>query len=114
MAGIVSAGKGRKPLFYFTIISLIMNLDIPAHLLAQIITRAAEMGANLALSKTGRIKPYLNKNEAFRLYGRKNVERWIEDGLLTPRKDGDHSASWRIDRLELEVIVKAREMLQSL
>jgi hypothetical protein len=72
------------------------------------------MGAVVAMAKTGKVRPYISKNEAFRLYGRKNVERWIDDGLVTPRKDGDHSAAWRIDRIELESIVKARELLQSL
>ena len=74
----------------------------------------AELGALIALIKTGQIKPYITKAEAFRRYGRKNVERWLDDGLLTPRKDGDHSASWRIDRLEAELIVKARFLLQHL
>jgi hypothetical protein len=91
-----------------------MNIDIPPRLLALIISRAAEMGAVVAMAKTGNVRPYISKNEAFRLYGRKNVERWIDDGLVTPRKDGDHSAAWRIDRIELESIVKARELLQSL
>ena len=74
----------------------------------------AELGALIALISTGQIKPYITKAQAFRLYGRKNIERWLNEGLLTPRKDGDHSAGWRIDRLELELIVKARFLLQHL
>lgn len=74
----------------------------------------AELGAISALIKTGRLKPYITKAEAFRRYGRKNIERWLNEGLLTPRKDGDHSAGWRIDRFELELIVQARFLLQHL
>ena len=74
----------------------------------------AELGAIIALIKTGKLKPYITKAEAFRLYGRKNIERWLADGLLTPRKDGDHSAAWRIDRLEAKLIVKARFLRQHL
>ena len=74
----------------------------------------AELGAMQALISTGKLKPYITKAQAFRLYGRKNIERWLNEGLLTPRKDGDHSAGWRIDRLELELIVKARFLLQHL
>jgi hypothetical protein len=74
----------------------------------------AELGAIAALIKTGKLKPYITKAEAYRLYGRKNVERWLDDGLLTPRKDGNHSAGWRIDRLEAELIVKARFLRQHL
>lgn len=74
----------------------------------------AELGAMIALIKTGQIKPYITKAEAGRLCGRKNIERWLDEGLLTPRKDGSHSAGWRIDRFELELIVKARFLLQHL
>ncbi len=74
----------------------------------------AELGALIVLIKTGQIKPYITKAQAFRLYGRKNIERWLDEGLLMPRKDGNHSAGWRIDRLEAELIVKARFLLQHL
>ena len=74
----------------------------------------AELGALIALIKTGQLKPYITKAEAYRLYGRKNIERWLDEGLLTPRKDGNLSAGWRIDRLEVEIIVKARFLLQHL
>jgi hypothetical protein len=75
---------------------------------------AAELGAVAALMSTGKIKPYLKKAEAFRLYGRKNIEHWIDQGLITLRKDGDHSACWRIDRLEAEALVKAYHILKFL
>jgi hypothetical protein len=84
-----------------------MNLQI-------ILEQSAELGAISALVRTGKLKPYLKKAEAFRLYGRKNIEHWIGQGLITPRKDGDHSACWRIDRLEAEALVKARIILQHL
>ena len=67
----------------------------------------AELGALIALIKTGQLKPYITKAEACRLYGRKNIQRWLDEGLLKPRKDGNHSAGFRIDRLEIELIVKA-------
>jgi hypothetical protein len=89
-----------------------MDIQISVRQLHFLFKQAAEMGANLALSRTGKIKPYLKKTEAFRLFGRKDVEHWIEEGLITPRKDGDHSACWRIDRLELEALVKAHLILQ--
>lgn len=68
----------------------------------------------IALIQTGQIKPYITKAEANRLYGRKNIQHWLDAGLLTPRKDGSHSAAWRIDRLEAQLIVKARFLLQHL
>lgn len=88
-----------------------MNILLTDHQLGLLLRDAAEMGAKLALSKIGKIKPYLNKSEAFRRYGRKNIERWIDQGLITPRKDGNQSAAWRIDRIEVEAIRKSFDAL---
>ncbi|EHQ26452.1 hypothetical protein [Mucilaginibacter paludis] len=91
-----------------------MEFEISASDLKIIIQEAAELGAILALTKTGKLKPYLNKSEAFRKYGRANIEHLAEKGFITIRKDGDHSACWRIDRMEIEAIVKAKILLQRL
>ena len=73
---------------------------------------SAEIGAITALVNCAKLKPYLKKSEAFKQYGRANVEHWLESGLVKPRKDGDHSAAWRIDRIELEIISKAIPLSQ--
>lgn len=91
-----------------------MNILLTRHQLGLLLKDAAEMGAKLALIKTGKIKPYLNKSEAFRLYGRKNVEHWIALGLITSRKDGNYSATWRIDRIEAEAIRKSIDAMHHL
>jgi hypothetical protein len=91
-----------------------MNEPISPILIRLLLQQGAELGAITALIKTGKLKPYLKKKEAYRLYGRKKIERWIDDGLITIRKDGDHSAGWRIDRLELALIAKAQFLLQHL
>jgi hypothetical protein len=88
-----------------------MNILLTDHQLGILLRDVAEMGAKLALSRTGKIKPYLNKSEAFRRYGRKNIERWIDQGLITPRKDGNQSAAWRIDRIEVEAIRKSLDAM---
>lgn len=88
-----------------------MNILLTEHQLGMLLRDAAEMGAKLALARTGKVKPYLNKSEAYRFYGRKNIERWIDQGLVTPRKDGNHSATWRIDRIEAEAIRKSLDAL---
>jgi hypothetical protein len=84
-----------------------------AQLLA-LVSKAAELATFKTLIETGKLKPYLKKSEAFRLYGRKHIEKWLNKGLLTPRKDGDHSASWRLDRLEIEILVHSIEMCRIL
>lgn len=88
-----------------------MNILLTTHQLGLLLRDAAEMGAKLAIAKTGGLRPYLNKSEAFRLYGRKNIEHWIAQGLITSRKDGDHSATWRIDRMEAEAIRKSLDAM---
>ncbi|SDF95030.1 hypothetical protein SAMN05421827_102224 [Pedobacter terrae] len=88
-----------------------MNILLTDYQLGILLRNAAEMGAKLVLSRTGKIKPYLNKSEAFRRYGRKNIERWIDQGLITPRKDGNQSAAWRIDRIEVEAIQKSLDAM---
>ncbi|MEJ6979763.1 hypothetical protein WG906_04835 [Pedobacter sp. P351] len=91
-----------------------MNIEISTFLLQLIIEQAAELGAIRALVKTGKLKPYLKKSEACRQFGRANIEHWIENGLLTPRKDGNNSAAWRIERLEVEVISRSIYLLRYL
>ena len=91
-----------------------MELQISTRQLQILLQSAAELGAIAALVGAGKLKPYLKKAEAFRLYGRKNIEHWIDQGLITPRKDGGHSACWRIDRLEAEALDKAYHILKFL
>ncbi|MEH3115735.1 hypothetical protein [Pedobacter terrae] len=91
-----------------------MEIQISIYILEKLLEEAAEMGGRVALSRIGKLKPYLKKAEAFRLYGRRNVERWIAKGLVTARKDGSHSASWRIEWLEIESVSKAKALIRYL
>ncbi|WP_437919711.1 hypothetical protein [Sphingobacterium sp. LRF_L2] len=63
-----------------------------------------------ATALSQQFKPYLKKSEAFKKYRRKNVEHWIREGLITPRKDGEFSAAWRIDLLEIESVKNSMEL----
>lgn len=67
---------------------------------------AAEVGAKKALQEAGIMKPYLKLREAHRIYGTGIVNRWISEGLVRLIKDGDGTASIRIDRLEIETVAK--------
>ena len=78
--------------------------------LERLVGAAIQLGVLIALVRSAQVKPYLKKSEAYRIYGRRNVQRWMTAGLLTPRKDGDYSAAWRIDRIEIETLSKAQEM----
>lgn len=65
---------------------------------------AAELGARKALEAVGNISPYLKLREAQRIYGFKIVNRWIKENLVRVIKDGNHSSSVRISRIELESV----------
>lgn len=77
--------------------------------LANLLRDAAALGANAALTATGVLTPYMSQNAAWKKYGRANVERWVEQGLVYPIKDGGESGTAkviRMDRLELEASAK--------
>lgn len=68
---------------------------------------ASDLGSTQTLIKTGKLKPYLKQKEAFDMYGRATVERWIKEGLITPEKDGLAKNSMvRLDRVRLEALSK--------
>ena len=74
--------------------------------LRNMLTDAAKLGATQALADSGAIKPFMNKSEAYRAYGRASVDSWITDGLITPR--GEIGKSWRIDRVEIQALASAK------
>ncbi|WDF67148.1 hypothetical protein PQ465_12615 [Sphingobacterium oryzagri] len=86
-------------------------LTVNMYQLKILIEIAAKMGATMAFTESGHIRRYLKKSEAFKMYGRKNVEEWIRAGLIVLRKDGNFSAAWRIDRLEIESVKSAKELI---
>lgn len=91
-----------------------MDINISLFQLESLIHDAAAMGARTALSEIGKLRPYSKKSQAFRIYGRKNVERWLRKRLLNPKKDGGNSVEWRIEWLEIESVKKAIEFLNYL
>jgi hypothetical protein len=82
-------------------------MEIPLSHLRVMLGEAAELGATRALTLAGVLKPCITKAEAFRMYGRANVESWIKAGLITSNKDGDFNSKVRLDRVKLEVIAKS-------
>ncbi|MEN5057150.1 hypothetical protein [Sphingobacterium kitahiroshimense] len=90
-----------------------MNIVLTPLQLQTLLSNAAQMGAELALTKTGQLKPYLNESEAFAHYGRKNVEHWISLGLIALRRERNTS-EWCIDRIEIEAVSKSRDAMRFL
>jgi hypothetical protein len=59
------------------------------------------------LIASGQLPDTLTKAQAFRLYGRTNIERWISEGLIHPVKQHGNSSKKFIDRLKLESVARA-------
>ncbi|QNL49234.1 hypothetical protein H8S90_21225 [Olivibacter sp. SDN3] len=69
---------------------------------AEIIAKvAATLTAVDVLTRMGAIKPDLTKQEAYRIYGEANVNRWLGEKKITKRQSGKNK-HWRLERLELE------------
>lgn len=67
---------------------------------------AAELGAKRALQEAGIMRTFLKLTEAYRLYGRGVVDRWLQEGLITGVKDGNHTSTVRIERNQIELVAK--------
>jgi len=85
-------------------------MEISIHILKLLLQESAKLGALKTLCACGKIRSYLKQSEAFRLYGRRTVMAWVEQGLINPYKDGDLNASWRIDRVEVASLYAAIQL----
>ncbi len=69
-----------------------------------LLKNAAEQGAKKALSESGQLQEQLSKAEAYRLFGRGNVDRWITEGLISPVICKERPSRKYLDRNRLEAI----------
>ena len=72
--------------------------------LMAILKHAAETGALSALTQAGSFQKPVTKSEAFRLYGRSQVERWIMEGLIVPFASEGSVNKKFIDRKKLMAV----------
>ncbi len=82
-----------------------MNITLTKTELSTIITNATEEGVKRGLAAAGVISPIIFKNEAYKIYGRWSVDRWIREGLVDEYFDGVGSRV-RLDRFKLEEVAK--------
>ena len=86
-------------------------MELLPHELKNLLTDAAELGGTRALIGIGKLSPTISKAEAYRLYGRSQVNRWIDEHLIIPQKDGENTCRVRLDRMRLETIAKSSNRL---
>lgn len=81
------------------------NITLSRASLIDMLTMAAEAGAEKVLARIHPANDRISQAEAFRIYGRRAVEMWLADGLLTYRRNGTstNSKKW-FSRAELNAI----------
>ncbi|WP_185218081.1 hypothetical protein [Sphingobacterium mizutaii] len=62
--------------------------------------KAVEEGANKALTDSKVVSNCVNKTQAYRQYGRSNIDRWIQEGILTPQSDQSPKILFQRSHLE--------------
>jgi hypothetical protein len=72
--------------------------------LARILLESVNDGTTKVLSESAIQKKWISKAEAYRLYGRAQVDRWITEGLLKPSAGQIFISPSGIDRKKLEAV----------
>lgn len=75
--------------------------------LRKLLADQAELGAKQALIKAGVAAPVISQSQAYDMYGRKTVDRWVKDGLINRIKHGDRNCAVNFNAMELEVLSKS-------
>jgi len=81
-------------------------IELAPYQLKAIIEDATETATIRTLCAVGLLKPDMTKAEAYRIYGRAQVDRWITEGLIEPVQDGVKTKI-RLDRIKLESLRKS-------
>ena len=89
-----------------------ITLTIPQ--LKELLVDAAEIAASKAMENLGSLPPFISKAEAYRMYGRKQVDRWIAEGILKQYKDGNNTSKIRISRQNIMAVAKASNRINNI
>lgn len=63
-----------------------------------------EAGFYRCAETLGLLKPYLSLNQCYKRWGRKTVERWAAEGLISIEKDGTKNSRCRVSRERVELV----------
>lgn len=80
--------------------------------LARAMRTIARLTATEMLTMTGGIKPFISKSEAYKMYGRGKVDKWVSEGHLSLSQDEiGTSSKMRINRGEIEALAEADDLI---
>lgn len=77
------------------------------HDLSLILKTAAETGAANALREGGALIDKVSKSQAYRQFGRANVDRWVAEKLIVLHSADGKTLHKCIDRSQLEAVADA-------
>ena len=72
--------------------------------LVTLLKNATATGTSKALAECGQLAGQISKAEAYRLYGRGSVDRWISEGLIKPSATIGKNSSKCLDRKKVEAV----------
>lgn len=72
--------------------------------LKKVIMTVARVTAHQVIENLQLTPKYIKYNQAYKLYGRSSVDRWIKEGLITPR-------FWEIDSIRGKICVSELEAI---
>ncbi|MDL2230336.1 hypothetical protein LJB87_00925 [Alistipes sp. OttesenSCG-928-L06] len=71
------------------------------------ISAAYAAGYAKAKADCGELEPYISLKQAYKMYKRATVDRWIDEGLIAVIKDGPNNSKCRIDREAIALVAAA-------
>ena len=81
-----------------------MTVQMKLKEFSQLLNEAVFEGTQKTLVKCGVLSDNCTKAEAYRFFGRSDVDRWIAEGLITPAIKNGKVSKKCIDRIKLEQV----------
>jgi len=75
--------------------------------LSLLMHNAVNAGVAKAVAESGAISPVISKADAYRIYGRSNVDRWLTEHLITPLTTPGKGSKRFLDRTKLDGVAAA-------
>jgi len=88
------------------------NMDLKT--LSRLLNEAASKGAKDALADAACLSNTLSKAQAYRLYGRSIVDRWLVEKLISPVLTGGKNTKKYFDKIQLERVAGASNRISYL
>lgn len=85
------------------------SINISERLLFNLLADAAELGARRAVERAGIAPSQVSLGQAYRLYKRPRVDKWIELGYVKPIKSGNKRM---IEVSALDAAAKLNELIK--